>query len=70
MKTITALDIAASGKIPAGLHPLLRVNSRKAWVEIVSKMIKNDTIKPTAVNVKKLLQNWEPILITHYSALN
>ena len=70
MKTLTALDIAASGKIPQGLHPLLRVDSRQAWVKIVTKLIKENTVKPTSKNVKALLENWERLLINHYSALN
>jgi hypothetical protein len=70
MKTLTALDIAANGKIPEGFHPLLRVDNRKAWVKVVSKLVTDGAIKATPKNIKKLLECWETLLISHYSNLN
>ena len=70
MITLTALDAVAIKSIPEGIHPLLRVDSRKAWVKMVLELIKTDKIYATPKNIKKLSQNWEPLLITHYSTLN
>jgi hypothetical protein len=70
MKTLIALDKIASKSIPEGKHPLLKVDSRKAWVKVVMELVETGKVEPTTNNLKVLSQNWEPLLITKYSALN
>jgi len=70
MKTYIALDELAKKSIPEGVHQLLRINSREAWVSIVIDLIIKDKVEPTASNIKSLLKNWESLLITKYSGLN
>jgi hypothetical protein len=70
MITFTAIEAIAIKSIPEGDHPLLRVNSRKAWVKIVKETIASNKLELTTKNLKILSNNWESLLITHYSALN
>lgn len=70
MITFTAIEAIAIKSIPEGDHPLLRVNSRKAWVKIVKDTIASNKLELTTKNLKILSNNWESLLITHYSALN
>lgn len=64
------LEIVAKKSIPVGIHPLLRVNSRKAWIETVIELGKKEKMELSAHNVSVLAKNWELLLITKYSALN
>jgi hypothetical protein len=70
MKTFIALDEIAKKSIPKGEHPMLRVNSREAWVKLVIDLIATNKVELTASNIKKLSQCWEALLYNHYSALN
>jgi hypothetical protein len=70
MKTYIALDEIAQKSIPKGEHPMLRVNSREAWIKLVLDLIIKDQVKPTASNIRKLSKCWETLLYNHYSALN
>ena len=70
MITFTAIEAIAIKSIPEGDHPLLRVNSRKAWVKIVKETIASNKLELTTKNLKILSNNWESLLITHYSAVN
>ena len=70
MITFTALEAIAIKSIPEGNHPILRVNSRKAWVKIVKETIMSNKLELTTKNLKTLSNNWEALLITHYSTLN
>jgi hypothetical protein len=65
-----ALEAIAIKSIPEGDHPLLRVNSRKAWVKMVRELEQTGKVKITTKYLKVLSKKWEPLLITHYSALN
>jgi ribosomal protein L17 len=66
----SALEAIAIKSIPEGNHPLLRVNSRRAWVKMVTELLKTGKIEATTKNIKRLSEKWEPLLITHYSVLN
>jgi hypothetical protein len=70
MKVYTAIEAIAIKSIPEGNHPLLRVDSRKAWVKIVKEQITTHKLQLTTKNLKILSNNWETLLITHYSSLN
>lgn len=64
------LDKLAESTIPDGVHDLLHVNSREAWVESVVAMYEAKTIDLTPLTVKSLLRNWEILLFKKYSSLN
>jgi hypothetical protein len=64
------LELVAKKNIPVGIHPLLRVDNRKAWVETVIELGKKQKMELSAHNVSVLAKNWEILLITRYSVLN
>lgn len=64
------LDKMAESAIPEGIHEYLHVNSREAWVNLVTKYIKNKKKKLTKSEIKYLLTYWEETLLQHYSTLN
>lgn len=64
------LDRLAESSIPEGVHEILHVNSREAWVETVMSLHKAKTIDLTPLAVKSLLRNWEILLYKKYSSLN
>jgi len=64
------LDKMAESVIPEGMHEMLHVNSREAWVNLVMKLIKKKKSKLTKLEIKYLLEYWEDMLLQHYSVLN
>ena len=64
------LDKMAASAIPEGTHTLLHVDSREAWVNLVSKFIESKKKKLTKLEIKYLLTHWEKMLYQHYSILN
>ena len=44
MKTFIALDEIAKKSIPKGEHPMLRVNSREAWVKLVIDLVATNKV--------------------------
>lgn len=64
------LDKLAESSIPNGVHELLHVNSREAWVETVVSLHETKAIDLTPLTVKSLLRNWEILLYKKYSSLN
>lgn len=64
------LDKLAQSSIPEGVHEILHVNSRDAWVETVVSLHDTKTIQLTPLTVKALLRNWESLLYKKYSSLN
>lgn len=67
---IDALDKVAEKYVPDGVHELLHVHSRTAWVETVSYLLEQGNIKPTKRNIQILAESWENILFKRYSTLN
>lgn len=67
---IDALDKFAETYVPDGIHELLHVHSRTAWVETVMIILEQGNVKPTKRNIKALAESWENILIKRYSTLN
>ena len=65
-----ALNVIAEANIPDGIHPLLLVDQRRAWVEIVTELISKGYIEPKTRNLRTLCKNWETLLIKKYSLLN
>lgn len=64
------LDKLAEISIPEGIHEVLHVNSREAWVETVVSLHETKTVDLTPLVVKSLLRNWEILLYKKYSSLN
>lgn len=64
------LDELAEKKIPAGIHSILHVNSREAWVESVVELYRKEAIRLDKDSLEVLLINWESLLYQKYSYLN
>lgn len=64
------LDKLAESSIPEGVHELLHINSREAWVETVISLYETKAVDLTPLAVKSLLRNWEILLFKKYSSLN
>lgn len=64
------LDKLAENCIPKGVHDVLHVNSRVAWVETVYDMYEKGMVDLKYTTVKRLLENWEQLLYKKYSQLN
>lgn len=56
--------------VPSGIHPILHVDTRKAWIDAVESMIERGAFTPSRANVVKLAQNWESVLYAKFSSLN
>ena len=67
---IDTLDKFAESYVPDGVHELLHVHSRTAWIETVMYILEQGNIKPTKQNIKLLAESWENILFKRYSTLN
>ncbi len=65
-----ALTMVAEKYIPQGIHPLLRVDTRSAWIELATDLISGGHVAPSKENLYKLCKNWEALLIKKYSVLN
>jgi hypothetical protein len=62
------LDEIAESHIPEGMHKMLHVNSRQAWVETMADLIERGYIKKRDIDMMAVL--WEKLLYKKYSALN
>lgn len=70
MLLIDALDKIAEACIPDGIHEILHVHSRTAWVETMMELIDQSGFKPSKEQLWYLAQSWEIILMKKYSSLN
>ena len=52
-----ALNVIAEANIPDGIHPLLLVDQRRAWVEIVTELISKGYIEPKTRNLRALYRD-------------
>ena len=64
------LDKMATKYIPEGIHEMLHVNSREAWVNLVAKVLEHHKTRVSSKEMKMMLDNWEFLLYTQYSKLN
>lgn len=67
---IDTLDKYAERYIPAGIHELLHIDSRVAWVETVADLVERGSVKASKENIKALALSWENLLFKRYSSLN
>lgn len=64
------LDKLAESAIPNGVHEMLHVNSREAWVETVVSLYEMKSIDLKPRTLRALLKNWEVLLYKRFSTLN
>jgi hypothetical protein len=64
------LDKVAEALIPEGVHPLLHVNNRDAWVNIIAELVINEKVKSNPKNIKLMAKAWEQILFNYYTLVN
>lgn len=64
------LDRLAESNIPDGVHEMLHVNSRVAWVETVVSLYEMRSIDLKPKTLQALLKNWEVLLYKRFSTLN
>ena len=50
--------------VPNKVHSYLHVNSRKAWTDLVFKLVNNGSVEPKMSVILKLAHNWESLLTT------
>jgi hypothetical protein len=65
-----ALETIAHSVIPEGVHEVLHIDCRDAWVKTVSDMVEKRMMPATTQNIKKLANGWETLLYLKYSSLN
>jgi hypothetical protein len=64
------LDVLAERYIPEGKHNLLHVNSREAWLELMTSLIELDLIKVRMPTLIKYAISWELLLTQKLSIQN
>lgn len=64
------LDEVADAKIPDGIHPLLHVNSREAWVHIMVELLEHKAIESKYETLWHYADRWEDLLFKRYSSVN
>jgi len=64
------LDEVADSKIPNGIHPILHINSRDAWVQIMVELLESKAIQSKYETLWRYANNWEDLLFKKYSSLN
>ena len=66
----TLLERLASNHIPEGVHEQLHINSRQAWIDLVSGMIETGALMKSPEVLVMCVKNWEAMLTTRLSILN
>lgn len=64
------LNELAEQHIPEGVHKLLHIDSRKAWVVLMSNLVKGGFLIKKYETLKKCAVNWEALLTQKYSTQN
>ena len=70
MLVYDTLDKLAETVIPEGVHEMLHVNSREAWVETMVSLYEMKSIDLKPKTIQALLKNWEVLLYKKFSSLN
>jgi hypothetical protein len=70
MLVYDTLDKLAENVIPEGVHEMLHVNSREAWVETMVSLYEMKSIDLKPKTIQALLKNWEVLLYKKFSSLN
>ena len=66
----TILDDLSVRHIPKGKHPLLHINSREKWTELMTELMQRDSIPKRLSFLTKCALNWEALLYQRQSLLN
>jgi hypothetical protein len=64
------LDTLAEKHIPEGRHKILHVNSREAWVDLMSELIDSGAIRRKLSILTKCAISWELLLVQKISIQN
>ena len=64
------LDVLAERYIPEGKHNLLHVNSREAWLKLMTTLIELELIKVRMPTLTKYAISWELLLTQKLSIQN
>lgn len=64
------LEALAEQYIPEGMHKLLHIDSRKAWLVLMTNLIKGGFVNKKLTTLKKCAINWEALLAQKYSMQN
>ncbi len=64
------LDTLAERYIPAGKHKYLHVDSREAWLDLMTDMVERDLVKTRLSTLTKCAMHWETLLVHKLSILN
>jgi hypothetical protein len=65
-----ALTDLSEKYIPEGKHPLLHINSREKWKQLMSDLIERNSIPKKVSFLTKCAINWEALLSQRQSILN
>jgi len=68
--TLQFLDVLAEQYIPEGKHELLHVDSRKAWLTMMTNLIEGGFVSKKLHVLKKCAINWEALIAQKYSIQN
>ena len=68
--TYEILDVFAEQHIPEGIHTLLHIDSRKAWLNMMTNLVEKGYIEKKLSTFKKCAVNWEALLAQKYSIQN
>jgi len=64
------LDTLAERYIPEGKHKMLHVNSREAWVDLMSELIDSGAMRRKLSILTKCAISWELLLVQKLSIQN
>jgi hypothetical protein len=64
------LDEVADIKIPSGMHPLLHVNSREMWVQIMTELLEYKVVDSKYETLLLYAESWEELLYKRFSSVN
>jgi len=64
------LNTLAEEYIPQGKHELLHIDSRKAWLSLMTNLLNGGYIEKRFNTLKKCAVNWEALLAQKYSMQN
>lgn len=64
------LDTLAEKHIPEGNHKMLHVNSREAWVDLMTELIESGAMRKKLSILTKCAASWELLLVQKLSIQN
>ena len=64
------LDTLAERHIPEGKHKMLHVNSREAWVDLMTELLETGAMRKKLSILTKCAISWELLLVQKLSIQN